>query len=62
MTAPSTASSWRKPRRSQNGNNCVEVALAPTEVGVRDTKDRDSGQLSVTSTAWRALIKNFSRE
>ncbi|WP_432850680.1 DUF397 domain-containing protein [Amycolatopsis sp. CA-161197] len=62
MTAPTTGDRWRKPRRSQNGNNCVEVAVAPLEVGVRDTKDRDGGQLSVTGTAWRALINNFRRD
>ncbi|MFF4600533.1 DUF397 domain-containing protein [Amycolatopsis sp. NPDC001319] len=62
MRVPSGPDKWRKPRRSQNGNNCVEVALDPTVVGVRDTKDREGGQLSVPGPAWRALITNFTRD
>ena len=37
-------------------SECVEVKVDVTEVGVRDTKDRDGGQLTVTSTAWQAAI------
>ncbi len=47
--------SWRKSSRSQNGNQCVEVKLGE-DVGVRDTKDRDGGQLAVNGTAWAALL------
>lgn len=46
---------WRKSSRSTNDDNCVEVALG-TVVGVRDTKDRDGGQLAVTATGWTALV------
>jgi hypothetical protein len=40
----------------------VEVALDPTVVGVRDTKDREGGQLSVPGLAWRAMIEKFARD
>ncbi|MEC3979219.1 DUF397 domain-containing protein [Amycolatopsis sp. H20-H5] len=47
---------WRKSRRSQNGNNCVEVALDLPRVGVRDTKDRTGGELTVGSRGWAAFV------
>ncbi len=34
---------------------CVEVLLAET-VGVRDTKARHLGELTVSRTAWTALV------
>lgn len=35
---------------------CVEVALG-TVVGVRDTKDRERGQLTIGATAWAAFLE-----
>ncbi|QWF78855.1 DUF397 domain-containing protein [Amycolatopsis sp. CA-230715] len=47
---------WRKSTYSGGGQNeCVEVRLAPT-VGVRDTKDRDNGHLTLSPTAWAAFL------
>lgn len=47
---------WRKSSYSGEPNNeCVEVRLAPT-VGVRDTKDRASGQLTLSPAAWAAFV------
>lgn len=51
---------WRKPSRSQNGNNCVEVALNADEARVRDTKDRAAGYLSVSGEAWTALLHTIT--
>jgi uncharacterized protein DUF397 len=45
---------WRKSSYSATEGECVEVALAST-VGVRDTKARHLGQLTVSRTAWTAL-------
>lgn len=34
---------WRRSSRSQNGQNCVEVAYALTSI--RDSKNKDGGHL-----------------
>ena len=44
---------WRKSSHSVQ-TECVEVALSTT-VGVRDTKARHLGQLTVSRAAWTAL-------
>jgi hypothetical protein len=58
---------WRKASHSTANGNCVEVAATRDQAGtdvlclVRDSKDRDSGSLAFTPTAWRAFtacIKN----
>jgi hypothetical protein len=46
--------SWRKSSYTAK-DECVEVLLAET-VGVRDTKARHLGQLTVSRAAWSALI------
>ncbi|GHG29035.1 MULTISPECIES: DUF397 domain-containing protein [Amycolatopsis] len=45
---------WRKSSYTTH-TECVEVFLAET-VGVRDTKARHLGQLTVSRAAWSALI------
>lgn len=47
---------WFKSSRTVGQNECVEVALVPTAVGVRDTKDRDGGQLTVGASQWQAFL------
>ncbi|MFC6020045.1 DUF397 domain-containing protein [Plantactinospora solaniradicis] len=57
-----TGARWRKSTRSgSSGNNCVEVADNLTGVVlVRDSKDRDAGNLAFTPYAWRAFVRNLS--
>jgi hypothetical protein len=50
---------WRKSSYSANEGECVEVAVA-SPVGVRDTKARHLGQLSVSRTAWAAFTSEIS--
>ena len=46
---------WRTSSYTGANGNCVEVAALPTEVLVRDTKDRAGGTLTFTPGQWRAL-------
>lgn len=47
---------WRVSSYSGANNNCVEVALDPTVVGVRDTKDRAAGYLDLEPAVWAAFL------
>lgn len=61
MTVPERADNWRKSSYSGQGQDCVEVDPCADEVGVRDTKDRDGGQLAVPGSAWNALLNQLGR-
>jgi len=50
---------WRKSSYSANEAECVEVSLS-TAVGVRDTKARHLGELTVSRAAWTALCAEVS--
>ena len=53
---------WHKSTYSGgSGGNCVEVGRAPEHVGIRDTKNRDLGHLTVSAAAWRTFIKAITR-
>jgi Domain of unknown function (DUF397) len=48
---------WRKSSYSQGQNTCVEVATAPSQVSIRDSKlGAASPILTVTTTQWHALL------
>ncbi|MEU5845149.1 MULTISPECIES: DUF397 domain-containing protein [Saccharopolyspora] len=49
-------SGWRKSTYSGANTGCVEVGSAPDLVGIRDTKDRDSGTLAVPREAWARFV------
>ncbi|MFE0021984.1 DUF397 domain-containing protein [Amycolatopsis sp. NPDC059021] len=46
---------WRESSYGLDKSDCVEVAIAES-VGVRDTKDRSSGQLTVSREAWLVTL------
>jgi hypothetical protein len=48
---------WRKSSRSNGyGGDCVEVAITREFVGVRDTKDRDGGTLTLARPLWTSFV------
>ncbi|SDK28547.1 protein of unknown function [Actinopolyspora mzabensis] len=51
-----TAHAWQKSSYSNDDQGCVEVALSSRAVGIRDTKDRASGTLTVTPAAWAEFM------
>ena len=40
-----------------NGGECVEVALTPASVHVRDSKDHGAAALTVGTTQWAAFVR-----
>lgn len=57
MTAPVTPGAWQKSSYSANTDNCVEVSAGARTL-VRDTKDRQRGQLSVSAHTWHAFLSS----
>jgi hypothetical protein len=49
---------WRKSSYSTEGGECVEVATGP-EVLIRDTKDREGGILTASTSTWRELLSRL---
>ncbi len=53
----STDLAWFKSSYSgTEGGDCVEVAVLPSAVHVRDSKDKDGPALVVTPEAWSAFV------
>jgi hypothetical protein len=52
-----TGAHWRKSTRSNNGGNCVEVAVnLPGVVGLRDSKDANGPNLAFGPHQWVAFL------
>ncbi|RCW40032.1 uncharacterized protein DUF397 [Halopolyspora algeriensis] len=48
---------WFKSSRSSGASdNCVEVRITGTGIGVRDSKDPDGDTFSFTPRTWRAFL------
>lgn len=47
---------WRTSSYTANGSNCVEVAITPVDVLVRDTKARQGGHLVVSPMSWTTFL------
>lgn len=51
---------WFKSSYSgSGGGNCVEVAIRPAAVHIRDSKTPQGGRLSVSPEAWAAFIAHI---
>ena len=50
------AATWRKASKSNTNGNCVEIARAGGVAGVRDSKDREAGHLTVSAPAFDAFL------
>ncbi|WP_093416385.1 DUF397 domain-containing protein [Saccharopolyspora flava] len=47
---------WRKSSRSANAGQCVEVAITPTTVGIRDSKNPGGDHLTTAPTQWASFL------
>ncbi|MCC8340035.1 DUF397 domain-containing protein [Streptomyces sp. R1] len=60
VTAPSDAPGpvWFKSSYSSSGdgNDCVEVAITPATIHIRDSKRPHGPRLAVTRTAWAGFV------
>ncbi|WP_354671402.1 DUF397 domain-containing protein [Streptomyces sp. CSDS2] len=55
FTAPAAGDWFKSSYSGSEGDNCVEVAMLPAAVHVRDSKDKDIRPLTVTPAAWTAF-------
>lgn len=49
---------WKKSTRSNGGGNCVEVAMPPQVVMVRDSKDPQGAVLRFTADHWIRFVRD----
>ncbi|MFD7923307.1 DUF397 domain-containing protein [Streptomyces sp. NPDC059740] len=55
--------SWFKSSYSDGtGGNCVEVALRPHTIHIRDSKATERPHLTVSPTAWAGFVANARRQ
>ncbi|MFJ4783146.1 DUF397 domain-containing protein [Streptomyces sp. NPDC088794] len=56
-----TQLAWFKSSYSgTEGDNCIEVALTPATIHIRDTKDRTRPHLTVGPAAWSTFVAQRS--
>ncbi|MFD8807133.1 DUF397 domain-containing protein [Streptomyces sp. NPDC059597] len=53
---------WFKSSYSSNdGPDCVEVALTPATIHIRDSKNKHGAHLAVPATAWTDFLRFAAR-
>ncbi|WP_330457509.1 DUF397 domain-containing protein [Streptomyces sp. NBC_00820] len=62
--ADTPESDWFKSSHSDgpDGNSCVEIALTPASVHVRDSKAPQGPRLTVDARAWAAFLTLAGRD
>lgn len=53
---------WRTSTYSAGDGNCVEVAMIREGIGIRDTKNRAAGHLTVPNLAWQLFTLAVTAE
>jgi hypothetical protein len=51
-----TRKTWRKSSRSSPDNACVELSVGTERTGIRDTKNRDGGTLTVSAASFSVFL------
>lgn len=59
MTKPSGPRWFRSSYSGGSGTECVEAAIVPTGVLIRDSKDSGSPHLEITGEAWKRFLDTF---
>ncbi|MBE9376085.1 DUF397 domain-containing protein [Saccharopolyspora sp. HNM0983] len=49
---------WRTSTRTQGQGQCVEVGFGADVVGIRDTKNRGAGQITIAARHWRDFVRD----
>ncbi|WP_112470001.1 DUF397 domain-containing protein [Streptomyces triticisoli] len=55
MSSTSDLTWFKSSHSGSDGDACIEVALTPTTVHVRDSKDKRGPQLTLSPTAWNGF-------
>lgn len=60
MAASTTSHAlWRKSSYSAGDLNCVEVAMGPHVVGLRDSKNPEAGHIAVKAATFRSFVNHL---
>jgi hypothetical protein len=60
-TTDLSTASWFKSSRSTNNGDCVECAVLPGHVAVRDSKDPSGPALVFTAAQWSNFVTSNQR-